>query len=232
MIEPGINGSGIGAFTQLVCLPGRTSALAALPLWALERAAGLAEVVCVVLRSSASFGARGILELRRQLGTEPVAPHAELGIGAGALGAMPALAGNLIPAAGEQLVEGHCAAESELVWDLRQLFASPELPVDVSAVQVGVERCDGFALSVLLKRPLSPAGAAQAMGAVQGIRVVGSPTGPTPLEVAGTDEVHVGRIRTGSRGPCSLSFFAVGDQLRMGAVSSALAVAARLPACG
>jgi len=234
MVEPGINLSGVGAFTQLVALPGRTSALVALPLWALERAAGLAEVVCTVLRSSAGEGARGILELRRQMraGVEGLSGNGSLGMGALGAGGAPSLAGNLIPAAGEELVEGQCAAESELVWDLRQLFASPELPVDVSAVQVGVERCDGFALSVILKRPLSPAGAAQAMAAVPGIRVVGAPCGPTPLDALGSDEVHVGRIRTGSRGPCSLSLFAVGDQLRLGAVSSALAVAARLPACG
>ncbi len=225
MVEPGINMNGLGTFTQLVTLPGRTSALVARPLWALERAAGLAEVVCTVLRSSASEGTRGMLELRRQLqGAAAAGPPVH-----GLAEALPAWAGNLIPAAGDPLLEGSCAAESEIVWDLRQLFLRPDLPVDVSAVQVGVERCDGFALTVLLKRPLTPAGAAQAMAAVAGLRVVGSATGPTAADCVRSEEVHVGRIRTGSRGPASLSFFAVGDQLRMGAVLSALEVAARLP---
>jgi hypothetical protein len=60
-------------------------------------------------------------------------------------------------------------------------------------------------------------------------RLRDDPHGPRPRECAGTDPVHVGRIRAGSRGKRSLCFFAVGDQLRKGAALNALQVAGALP---
>ncbi|HWL91504.1 MAG TPA: Asd/ArgC dimerization domain-containing protein, partial [Actinomycetota bacterium] len=51
---------------------------------------------------------------------------------------------------------------------------------------------------------------------------------PSPLEAAGRDEVHVGRIRQAPGHDDSLLLFACGDNLRKGAALNGIQIAERL----
>ena len=91
-----------------------------------------------------------------------------------------------------------------------------------------VERCHSLAVHCRLKTDLDLARLRLELGRAPGIALSEDPHGPRPLECAGSDPVHVGRIRAGSRGKRSLCFFAVGDQIRKGAARNALQIAAAL----
>ena len=209
LVLDGVNAQELGAFTELVAMPLRSSALLARVLCVLEREVGLGDVDVLAVLSAASWGARGILELRAEL------------LELGQTGPLEnGRAGNLLPVndAGEEIVQ-----------DVRRLLGRPDLLFDASAVVGDLERCDFFAVRTLLYSSLDPADAAELLAADHALEVVAEETVAAASSAVGSPRVHVARIRAGSRGPRSLCFFVLGDQLRAGA-AAALRVAARLPA--
>jgi aspartate-semialdehyde dehydrogenase len=209
-----INGDALGAFTQELALPLPTTALIAPALAVLERAAGLAEVDLFAVVAAAGEGARGILGLRRERGGAPAAD------GETRLGELRAA---------ERVLPG---LEERLVRELRALLGQPDLLLDAHAWVGDLERCDAFALKVLLHAPLEAEAARELFEGAPGLVVEPGGATPEPARVTGSGRIHVGRIRPGSRGPRSLCFSAAGDQLRGGSSLAALRVAARLPAAG
>lgn len=209
-----LNAHALGAFTQELVLPLPSVALIAPALALLEHAVGLAEVdVCAVV-AAASEGARGIMGLRRErAGSAPAEGAARLG--------------TLRPA--EQVLPGF---EERLARELASLLGQPDLRIDAQAWVGDLERCDAFALKVLLHAPLEPEAARELLAAAPGLEVVPDGRAPEPARASGSGRIHVGRIRSGSRGPRSLCFSAAGDQLRAGSSLAALRVAARLPVAG
>ncbi|MGH7504065.1 MAG: Asd/ArgC dimerization domain-containing protein, partial [Longimicrobiales bacterium] len=72
---------------------------------------------------------------------------------------------------------------------------------------------------------LTVAQAAEAMRSIDGVDVVGDDCDPTPLDVAGTDRVRVGRLRRDPDHERVLHFWVVGDNLRKGAATNAVQIA-------
>lgn len=228
LVVPEVNGGSVGLFTQLVSAPDATSAVTSLPLFALERAFGLREVAVTSLEGASGVGLDGLFRLRREL-ENGRCYGAGVERGGGASPFPAPLVSNLIPAIGDVDPEGWSSKERRFVAEIRRLLARSDLPVEVTAVQVPVERCHAVSVAVRLSRAAPPEACAEAIAAVPGVRVDTDPYGPRPRECTGTDLVHVGRIRAGARGAGSLCFFAVGDQLRKGAALNALQVASQLP---
>ena len=54
------------------------------------------------------------------------------------------------------------------------------------------------------------------------VRVAAPDALPTPVEVSGEDDVHVGRIRADPQGKNGLALFVVGDNLRRGTALNAV----------
>jgi len=217
LVLSGVNDRGVGAFTEELTLPHPTTALIARPLAVLEAAAGLAEVDLFAVVSAACEGARGILALRTEMSAAAFrggAPEAR----------REARVGNLRP----------CSSlgadfEEQVARELRTLLESPELPLDVQAYAGDVERCDVFAVKVLLHAALAPEEACERFRADRDIHLLGNAT-PTPAACTRQATVQVGRIRSGSRGLRSLCFLAAGDQLVAGSSIAALRAASRFPA--
>ncbi len=220
LVLEGINAQELGAFTEIIALPLRATALIALPLALLDRTVGLAEVNVFCVLSAASQGARGILALRREL--------QELAASGGTLPRDSAgRVGNLRPVSPEP--DGRDIGD-EIATEIGRLLRRPDLLLDVAAHQGDLERCDVFAIRALLHGNLEPESAAQILSRSSSIQVEWDGAGPAPTRLAGSTRIHVGRFRAGSRGSRSLCFSAAGDELRAGAAQAALRVAARLPA--
>ena len=204
-----VNAEELGAFTELIAMPLRSSVVLARALAVLEREVGLGDVGVFAVLSAASRGARGIFELRAELQEH---------------GAERRRIGDL------RLAQDESGADpgEEIVRDVRRLLRRPDLLCDASAVEGDLERCDFFAVKTLLYSALEPLDAAELFAADSGLEV-SEREALAASSAVGCSRVHVARIRAGSRGPRSLCFFVLGDQLRAGA-AAALQVAARLPA--
>jgi aspartate-semialdehyde dehydrogenase len=182
-----LNPQEIGAFADVVAVPGGTASLLALLLASLDRVVGLAAVDGFVQLARAGSTTRAAL-------TEPM------------------------------------RFELEIASDLRRVLGRSDLPIDLTVVPGGHDRCDTFAMRLQLKTALGVEAVTGFLAAAPGIQLAPDPAGPLAEACVGGSEIHVGRIRAGSRGAVSLCCFAAGDQLRAGAALAALRVAAQMPA--
>jgi len=226
LVVPEINGDRLDGDPRIVANPNCTTAIAALPLAALDRAARLLEAIVASYQAASGAGLAGLNalagETRAAAGLRSAPPEAS---------PFPAtLALNVIPAVADVDGEGWSGEERKIEHELKKILGRADLVVESTTVRVPVERCHSVAVHARFARAISPAEAREVLARAPGIALTDDPHGPRPRECAGTDPVHVGRVRAGARGAGSLCFFAVGDQLRKGAALNAFQVAARLPA--
>lgn len=227
LVIPEINGALLDLDPRLVANPNCTTAIAALPLAVLDAAAGLEEVVVVSYQAASGAGRAGLDALEAEMREAAGLPRAARTEAS----PFPAtLALNVIPGVAEPDETGATGEERKIVAELQKILARPDLLVEATTARVPVERCHSVAVHARLSRALSPEEARARLREAPGIVLVDDPHGPRPRECAGSDPVHVGRVRAGARGGLSLCFFAVGDQLRKGAALNALQIAARLGA--
>lgn len=225
LVVPEVNGDLLAAGPRLVANPNCTSAIALLPLSVVERLFGLEEVVLASYQAASGAGAAGLEALRSEL-----ADLGRGGRGEQAPGSpfAAALALNVIPAIAEVDAAGHSGEEQKIVAELRKILRRADLVVEASTARVPVERCHSVAVHLRTRLDVDLAHLHAALDCAEGLVHVRDPHGPRPRECAGSDPVHVGRVRAGNRGPRSLSFFAVGDQIRKGASLNALQIAGLL----
>jgi len=224
LVVPEINAHALTPGARLFANPNCTTIMAAMPLAVVAREFGLEEAIVISYQAASGAGAAGLStltwELRRDAGLEP-GPQPDSPFAA-------TLARNVIPAIAELDARGVSGEEQKIVDELRKILGVPELVVEATTARVPVERCHSVAVHARTRRPLDLPRLVEALRRAPGLAFTDDPHGPRPRECAGTDPVHVGRVRAGSRGPTSLCFFAVGDQLRKGAALNAFQVAAQL----
>ena len=187
----------------------------------IRRVAGLRSVVVTTLQAVSGAGKPGIEELEGQLaslarGEEPVASKF----------AAP-IAGNVVPLCEDFREDGYSTEEVKLLNETRKILEAPDLDVSMTCVRVPVPV--GHSASVLMEteRPISPEAAREACQAFPGVRVIDDPDNnvfPTPRDVAGLDDVLVGRIRR-DLGSDRLWLWQVSDNLRKGAATNAAQIA-------
>jgi aspartate-semialdehyde dehydrogenase len=142
---------------------------------------------------------------------------------------MVPLAGSLIPwidvdrGDGTSLEEWKGGAETNKILGRGPGFAAPAVPIDSICVRVGAMRCHSQALTIKLRRDV-PLAEIEAMIAADNAWVKVVPNtreatlhGLTPVQVTGTMDIPVGRLRKLALGPTYLGAFTIGDQLLWGA---------------
>lgn len=138
------------------------------------------------------------------------------------------LAYNVIPHIDVFLDNGYTKEEMKMFNETRKIMHEPDLSVSAMCVRVPVIRAHSEAIWVETERPIDVDEARQAFENAEGVVVIDNPQNnayPMPLDIAGRDEVFVGRIRNDISNPCGLSFWVVGDQIKKGAALNAVQIA-------
>jgi aspartate-semialdehyde dehydrogenase len=186
-------------------------------LEALRRAAGLVRVIVTTFQSVAGAGQRGIDAL-----------DAELRGGVSERTPFPTtIAHNVIPAIGPRADDGWREEETKIRLETRKILGLPDLPVAATCVRVPVRVGHSIAVTAATERMLTTREAADALRCMPGL-VLHDNEDPTPIEAAGHDEVHVGRLRSDPDDPRVLHMWVVADNLRKGAATNAVQIAERL----
>lgn len=232
LVVPEINASALDGHQGIVSSPNCTTVGVVMALEPLRRAAGLREVIVTTMQAATGAGREGGDELARQLERtargEPVVPE---------IFAAP-IAHNVVPLCESFLPDGSSTEETKLVMETRKILASApgagpaeaSLAMSVTCVRVPVAVGHSASLLVETEAPLTANEAREALATFAGVQVVDDPDAevfPTPLGVAGRDEVQVGRVR---RDPASerLWLWQVADNLRKGAATNAVQIAEAL----
>jgi aspartate-semialdehyde dehydrogenase len=137
------------------------------------------------------------------------------------------LHGNVVPG-GWPMVGDDTEEETKVVAEVRRVLDLPELPIAATTVRVPVSVGHAVAVWAEFETAVTAAEARELLRRAPGVLVVDDPATqqyPTPRAVAGSDEVHVGRIRADHSRENGLALFLAVDNLRKGAATNAVQVA-------
>jgi aspartate-semialdehyde dehydrogenase len=221
LVVPEVNADALDQHQGIVSCPNCTTIGFVMALEPIRRAAGVRSVVVTTLQAVSGAGKPGIDELEAQ-----VAAH-ERGETATAKTFAAPIAYNVVPLCETFRPDGYSTEEVKLLFETRKIMGLPELDVTMTCVRVPVPVGHSATMLIDTERPLSPEAARRALAEFPGVRVVDDPPSnrfPTPADVAGRDEVLVGRVRQDLRSN-RLWLWQVSDNLRKGAATNAVQIA-------
>ena len=130
--------------------------------------------------------------------------------------------------------DGYSEEETKIIQETRKILDDASIGVTPTTVRVPVVNGHSEAIHVQFHRPLSAEEAKSLLRRAPGVVLVEGPYAPgkhpQPVDVSGSDAVHVGRVRDDLAIPGALNLFVVGDNLRKGAALNAVQIAESLRA--
>lgn len=140
-----------------------------------------------------------------------------------------AIAGNVIPLAGSVKESGYTSEEEKLVFETHKILHDDTIRVTATCVRVPVFVGHALSVNVSFHDFVDASMAAKVLSDAKGV-ILDKDLGyesafPTPLETAGADGVHVGRIRDDLTQANTLNLWVTGDNLRKGAALNAVEIA-------
>ena len=232
LVVPEVNAQALQSIPKgIVANPNCTTMVAMPVLRPLDLEAGLEALVVSTYQAVSGAGLAGVAELDEQV--QKAAPDAAALTHDGSALSFPApekfpktIAFNIVPQAGSFIDDGADETDEDQKFrnESRKILGLPELLVSVLCVRVPVFAGHSMSINARFRRPLSPAQAREVLAGADGVELSDV---PTPLEVAGGNTTHVGRLRHDPTVPDGrgLALFLSGDNLRKGAALNAIQIA-------
>jgi len=224
LVVPEINPKALAGYKNkgIVANPNCTTAVTVMALKPLHDLGNIKRVIASSYQAVSGAGAQAIEELKNQTvawaNSEEI--HAE---------AFPyQIAFNLLPQIDSFTDNGYTKEEMKLHNETRKILEDDEIALTATTVRVPVFRAHSVSVNIETEKKISVEEAREAINNFPGVRVVDEPGElkyPMPIDVAGSDDCIVGRIREDYTVPNGLSFWVVGDQLRKGAALNAVQIA-------
>jgi aspartate-semialdehyde dehydrogenase len=141
------------------------------------------------------------------------------------------IAFNCLPQIDDFLPSGYTKEEMKMVHETRKIMGDQSIHVTATTVRVPVYVGHSEAINIETERKLSANDARAILSTAPGVLLYDDPAHkiyPMPLEVAGKDEVYVGRVREDESIANGLNLWVVADNLRKGAALNAVQIAEHL----
>ncbi len=223
LVVPEVNPHVLAPEKKIIANPNCSTIQMVCVLYPIHKRVRIKRVIVSTYQSVSGAGQKAIWELEKQTksltekGTiDPpvVFPHQ--------------IAFNLIPQIDTFLDNGYTKEEMKMVNETRKIMEDYSLQITATCVRVPVFISHSESVTIELSDELSPQEAASLLESTPGVRVIDQPKEsryPLPVNVAGKDEVFVGRIRKDLSFEHGLSFWIVADNLRKGAALNAVQIA-------
>jgi aspartate-semialdehyde dehydrogenase len=232
LIVPEINAEAMRNHKGIIASPNCTTIGLIMALKPLHDLSPLKRVVVTTMQAVSGTGKEAIDELEHQ---------AKAWASGEQQGELPhdiykrQIAFNVLPYAETFLENGYTTEEVKLSAETRKIMDLPDLPVTMTCTRVPVFVGHSESVLVSTERKVTPAEAREAIAKFPGVRIVDDPMNfgfPTAIDVAGTDDTLVGRIREDLTDPNGLWLWVVSDNLRKGAALNAIQIAEKLVEMG
>lgn len=138
------------------------------------------------------------------------------------------IAFNCIPHIDVFLPNRYTKEEMKMVEETKKIMEDPNIRVTATTVRVPVFYGHAEAVNIEMEKKLSPEEAMEILRRAKGVVVLDDPENklyPLQINVAGRDEVFVGRIREDFSVEAGLNMWIVADNLRKGAATNAVQIA-------
>ena len=222
LVVPEVNGEDVEWHQGIISIPNCSTTPVVMVLHSLHKANPVVRIVADTYQSVSGAGASAMMSLTNQ--ARALLDGEELDVPS-----LPQqIAFNVIPRIDNFLPTGYTKEEQKMADETRKIMHSQDLAVSATCVRVPVFISHSAALHVEFERAMSTDEARKILAKQQGVKVLDSPDEglyPMPWDVAGTDEVFVGRIRKDSSHPKGLAMWVVSDNLRKGAALNAIQIA-------
>jgi aspartate-semialdehyde dehydrogenase len=219
-----VNPEALDGHRGIVANPNCTTMQTVMALGPILRAAGIERVVMSTYQAVSGTGQRAVDELHRQ--TEAVIEAQEL--------PEPAvyprqIAFNVLPQV-ETFKDGddYTTEERKCMRETRKILGRDDVAVSATCARVPVYTGHSVSANVQTREPLTPQECRELLAAAPGVTVLDDPGNglyPTAIDVAGRDDVLVGRVRRDPSHERCLNLWIVGDNLRKGAATNAVQIA-------
>ncbi|HEX6489691.1 MAG TPA: aspartate-semialdehyde dehydrogenase [Candidatus Dormibacteraeota bacterium] len=222
LVVPEVNPDDIADNEGIIANPNCCAIPLTVVLEPIRKHAGLERVLVSTYQSASGHGRKLVDELEDQVqalaaGREPSATVYS-----------HQLAHNVVPGEWTPQAEGYNEEEWKIVKESRKILHDDSLRMAATCVRVPVPVAHGQSVFVETSQMLSVEDCRELLGSAPGIIVEDDPHAgiyPTPRQVAGKDEVYVGRIRPDLSHSHGLALWIVADNLRKGAALNAVQVA-------
>ncbi|MGH2609299.1 MAG: aspartate-semialdehyde dehydrogenase, partial [Tepidiformaceae bacterium] len=137
------------------------------------------------------------------------------------------IAFNAVPQIDRFAEDGYTKEEIKMANETRKILHAPDIAISATCVRIPTFFGHAMAVWAEFERPIDPAEARDLISRAPGVKVVDDPANevyPTPADVAGTDDVLVGRIRGDSSNPGGLALWTLTDSIRKGAATNVVQV--------
>ncbi len=221
LVVPEVNPEDVKQHKGIIANPNCSTIQMVVALKPIYDAAGIEAIIVSTYQSVSGAGAKAIRELERQTrawcqGDKIPDPEA-----------LPKrIAFNVIPQIDVFTENGYTKEEMKMLNETRKIMHDPNIKVSATTVRVPVFYGHSEAVSVKLKKEISPEEVKKILSKAKGVIVFDEPSSyPTALDVAGRDEVFVGRIRRDLVFDPGISMWIVADNIRKGAATNAVQIA-------
>jgi len=223
LVIPEINPEALKEHQGFIANPNCSTIIALMALGPLHRANPIGRFTAATYQAVSGAGRQAVDELEAQLqgyvAGESPRPEAF---------PYPILA-NAIPQIGGEKAEmpGYTSEEVKMLFESRKILGAPELRGSSTCVRIPVFTGHAMAINLEFSRPMAVGEAREILGAAPGVKLVddlGAKQYPMPLDVAGQDDVAVGRIRPDDSVENGLALFVAGDNIRKGAALNAIQI--------
>ena len=141
------------------------------------------------------------------------------------------IAFNCLPHIDVFLDNAYTKEEMKMVNETIKIMEDNAIRVTATTVRVPVFRCHSEAVNIETEKKITPNEARAVLSTAAGVMVFDEPKKnvyPLAIDVAGKDEVYVGRIREDESIANGINMWIVGDNLRKGAALNAVQIAEEL----
>lgn len=221
LVVPEVNPEDVKEHKGIIANPNCSTIQMVVALKPIYDAVGIEAIIVSTYQSVSGAGAKAIRELERQTrawcqGDKIPDPEA-----------LPKrIAFNVIPQIDVFTENGYTKEEMKMLNETRKIMHDPNIKVSATTVRVPVFYGHSEAVSVKLKKEISPEEVKKILSKAKGVIVFDEPSSyPTALDVAGRDEVFVGRIRRDLVFDPGISMWIVADNIRKGAATNAVQIA-------
>lgn len=229
LVVPEVNGADVEWHQGIISIPNCSTTPLVMAAHPLHQVNPIKRIIADTYQSVSGAGGGAMANLREQserlLNADSNTSKSEKG----------QIAYNVVPQIDRFLDSGYTFEEQKMRQESQKIMHAPEIQISATCVRVPVYLSHSASVHLEFTRPMPVEEARELLAAMPGITVLDNPEAgeyPMPWDVAGEDDVFVGRIRQDMSHPNGLVLWIVSDNLRKGAALNSIQIAEELVSRG
>ncbi len=217
LVVPEVNPKDVEWNKGIIANPNCSTIQAMVPLKPLHDKYKIKRVVYSTYQAVSGSGIKGIEDLKQGLEGNDLCkayPHP--------------IAGNCLPHIDTFLDNGYTKEEMKMVNETKKILGDDSIKVTATTVRVPVFSCHSEAINLQFEKPYELEDVKKILAETPGLHLVDDPANdeyPLARDIAGKNDVYVGRVRRDFSAENALNIWVVADNIRKGAATNAIQIA-------